>query len=770
MRGSRRLVILSTSAALAVGGTLAVQPGSASADPGEDRPPGPSSRANGDLTPVGPDLDDGKVMLTPRALAAAKRRLSARSVAPSAEPTASAVGDVKTWLASDDTAGTYLKDYTLRGIGEHIQVWVAEDRAFPDGDCRNTLGLTAVTDAQVAGFVTEFDTNIYPKESAAFSVPPERTGSAARLPGLVDLPADYYQVPAAEGDDTVVLVDNVRDSNFYDPTSPDGKTYTAGFFSSPFNALVDRNVMTIDAFDWLHRTGSTPPDDQADAEYVACSAAQAVQGNRAYGRPRPRLYEGVFAHEYQHLLESYADPDEGNWVNEGLSDYAQTLVGYVDARQAPDDPAADTHIASFLGFGGADFGGPENSLTVWGDQGAPEILADYGAAYTMVMYLQDKYGPDILTELHRAPGNGLKGLDDVLDLQGATRSARRTVLDWAAAMALDTATARDPRWAPDGPLSVDTLTAKVNWRTRQAFGTPGAPPNGSDYVRFRDEDGRYLRAKALRTLRFRGARTLEPAPVEWTSVTGPPDATAAGTTCGSVPAGTGSQALYSGCGDGLDRSIARPVTVPVGAASLTFDALWDTEAGWDFAFVQVSTDGGASWRSLPATDTTADHDPGAVPEVVDKLPGFTGDPGAWKSQSVDLSAYAGQQVLLGFRYVTDPSVDEAGIWVRNIAVGGVAVPTAVAGWRTYTQIRPVAVRGFGVQLVGLAARGGRVHYRALKLDRGFRAGLRRPGLLKAFGKRSRLVGAIVTYDEPTETVSQYARYRLTLNGDLQPGG
>jgi hypothetical protein len=39
-------------------------------------------------------------------------------------------------------------------------------------------------------------------------------------------------------------------------------------------------------------------------------------------------------------------------------------------------------------------------------------------------------------------------------------------------------------------------------------------------------------------------------------------------------------------------------------------------------------------------------------------------------------------------------------------------------------------------------------------------------LLSAFPK----VVAIVAYDEPTELVQQYAPYKLTVNGVLQPGG
>ena len=40
-----------------------------------------------------------------------------------------------------------------------------------------------------------------------------------------------------------------------------------------------------------------------------------------------------------------------------------------------------------------DCGGPENSLTLWGDQGNPNaILADYGNAYSFMLFLYDRYG------------------------------------------------------------------------------------------------------------------------------------------------------------------------------------------------------------------------------------------------------------------------------------------------------------------------------------------------------------------------------------------
>ena len=126
------------------------------------------------------------------------------------------------------------------------------------------------------------------------------------------------------------------------------------------------------------------------------------------------------------------------------------------------------------------------------------------------------------------------------------------------------------------------------------------------------------------------------------------------------PAGSGRRcsALLGNAGTTATRRRSTPITVPSESPSLTFNALWDLETGWDFGFVQVSTDGGATYTSIPCTDSTSTHDPGAVAQVVDKLPGFTGlsgGTGTWRPQTCSLAAYAGQSVLLAFRVVNDPA-------------------------------------------------------------------------------------------------------------------
>ncbi|MET3963152.1 hypothetical protein ABIE44_003086 [Marmoricola sp. OAE513] len=732
-----------------------------------------AKKPTSDTRNVGPDYNGGKPMSLDRAsIRRAKSRIAAQAaVAP-------VVGASQTWLANDDTDGSiYLKNYTLRGIGDHIQVWVAQDTAFPAGDCRNTLGLSEVTDAQVNSFVHEFDTNIYPTESAAFSVPPSRDGTGgAELAEQIGEDADYWKVDADKADDIVVLVDNVKDANFYDPGTPDGQTYIAGFFYSVFNEYLDRNIMTIDAYDWLHRTGANPPDNSADQAYKDCATSQG--SNRPYGAAKPHLYEGTFAHEYQHLLEYYADPDETAWVNEGLSDWAQTLVGYVDPSIAPDAAGADGHLACIQGFSDPAFGGAENSLTEWGDQGGPEILCDYGAAYSFMEYLQSHYGNKFMKKLHLEGGNGLVGLDKVLTESapkikgkpGPHKTAMQTLHDWNASLALDSFISwRGVRGGLAHWLSIKSMKAKINWDNAQDYNTPGAPPNGADYVRLRKANGSYYKASELRSVTFNGASTLEPDPVEWTEVANPPSATTEATTCGDVPTGTGPAALYSGCGESLDRSITRQVAVPSTGATLTFDALWDIEEDWDFGFAQVSADGGKTWKSLATADTTTDADPGADPAAVSQLPGFSGDSGTWKSQTADLSAYAGKNVLIGFRYITDTAVNEGGFWVRNIKVGSTEVPSTLAGWKTISQVNPTKVAGYTVQLIGYDSKGHTAITR-IPLNKTFDGKLSVGQLFVRLGLRPTTVAALVTQDDPKEVVNQQARYSLKVNGNLQPGG
>jgi hypothetical protein len=668
---------------------------------------------------------------------------------PSAPPVE---GEQRIFLGYDDVHGRLLvKLFTLRGIGTHAEVWVASDKDkvssgldFPAGDCRNDGIRNVVTDAQVDYLIGQFDSTMYPLESDAFSVAPDTLdGTDAPLTGILDLPADYYEGPA---DRVVVLVDNVRDSNFFDTDNASGYSYVAGFYTSAFDLLFNRQTMTIDAFDWLHRTTATPPNDPVPNDN--CLSAPA----------RPFLYEGVFAHEYQHLLENYVDVDETSWVNEGLSDHAGRITGYFDPSRPITDSRFDSHVQCFLGWLNQqtpanptpDEGGPENSLTLWGDQTdfESEILCDYGAAFSFMEYLAGQFGPQFMKSFHLDPRNGLDSLARLLKVQGGGRTPQDVIEDWATMVAIDAAlddgfslTGGDA-----GRFTTPTLDASINWANRQAFAGPGVPPNGSDYVRLRSGSGAYLGADQIDAIKFNGASRLAKLPIEWKVDPSPPKGS--------------NTALYSGRGDNLDRAIVRKVKVKDGR--LSFDTAWSTEQGYDYAYVQVSTDGGRMYKSVRCADSI-DAPLG---------PGFDGSSHGFVNETCNLKKYAGKTVLLAFRYVTDPGVRFKGFWVGDVTLDGhrVSNGTTLRGWKSPTQVHPFDVKEWFVRLVAIDETTHQVRIGEIPLDANFDGSLSGADLDEVIGTTAGTVSAIVTFLDPSEATQQTAPYSLTVNGVDQPGG
>jgi hypothetical protein len=218
--------------------------------------------------------------------------------------------------------------------------------------------------------------------------------------------------------------------------------------------------------------------------------------------------------------------------------------------------------------------------------------------------------------------------------------------------------------------------------------------------------------------------------------------------------------------------------VPDADPTLRFRTLFSTEVAWDYGFVQVSTDGGATYTSL---DDVGDlmgipPDPAAISTVQENQPGFTGLSGGWQDVEVDLSAYAGDTVLIAFRYITDPAVTEAGWWVDDVSVGGTGISdgSSLEGGRSATEVYPTPVAGWKVRLIGYREKplfGGplRVAVYDLPLDAEFRGTITLPQLLLRLGL-SDFVAAVVTYDDPSESSTQYAPYVLTVNRTTQPGG
>jgi hypothetical protein len=744
MRPSRLTVLVSTAATLMA--MVTVAPGAASAAP-TTRGPDTGGQAAATSPPVASDVREikpGQKYALDTELKAARRAKQAAPRPTAAAAPTPAVGTVRQWLALDDFRGrVYRKQYTLRGVGQKIEVWVASDSdatstgtQFPAEDCRNPVpGSTEVTTAQVNSLVQQFDTVMFPRESAAFSVAPDRDGSKPQITG------DF----TGDGDKIVALVDNVRDANFYN--FPAAATYIAGFFSSQFNELVDRNVMTIDAFDWLHRTGANPPDNP-------------VAGDPCRSRPaRPRLYEATFAHEYQHLLQYYRDPNEVSFVNEGLSDFAEKLVGYANTRASVFQRGAESHLYCFHGFGTVrtafnpnprDCGGPQNSLTLWGDEETGDsILADYGNAWSLMLYLYDHYRLPFMTALHRdGTAQGLAGVQKQLDRFAAGRTVRSVLHDFQVMNLVDqTVQGRRGRvvGASKARVTSASLRSRLNLLNPASYVRPGAAPNGADYVGLRGRGSSFLPGSRLNRVTFTGASILPSQPLRWTVVD-------------DAPGRAGNSTLWSGNESNLDAAAVTRVSVPAGSPKLTYVERHLAEATFDYAYTVVSTDGGRTYTALANANTVAGP----------RGPGLNGEAPAFVTQTFDLTPYAGRTILLGFEYVSDGGVNAGGWYVDDVRVAGTLVSdgSSLAPFRSPTQIRPTPVANWDLRIVGYDEARRRV--RVLSFD-----GRRTVRLTAAQIRSLRgypMVVAVVAHDDPTERVQQYAPYTLRANGVEQAGG
>lgn len=126
----------------------------------------------------------------------------------------------------------------------------------------------------------------------------------------------------------------------------------------------------------------------------------------------------------------------------------------------------------------------------------------------------------------------------------------------------------------------------------------------------------------------------------------------------------GATQWWSGSGDNLSQTLTRSVDLTgKSSATLTLDGWWDIEAGYDYLYTEVSTNGGASWTAI---DGTADG--AAISRDGSGKPALDGTTEAYKKLSYPLDAYAGQNIGLRFRYATDGGVAQKGFAADEISV------------------------------------------------------------------------------------------------------
>ncbi len=135
------------------------------------------------------------------------------------------------------------------------------------------------------------------------------------------------------------------------------------------------------------------------------------------------------------------------------------------------------------------------------------------------------------------------------------------------------------------------------------------------------------------------------------------------TTDNGAPA-SGSKQFFSGSGDDLANSQTTDVDLTgKTGASMTAKVRYSIEEGYDYAYIQASTDGGANWTAL---DGTIDGAP--IGDDTSGRPGIDGDQETWADLNVPLGAYDGQAIKLRFYYKTDGGLALPGLFVDDVKI------------------------------------------------------------------------------------------------------
>jgi hypothetical protein len=121
----------------------------------------------------------------------------------------------------------------------------------------------------------------------------------------------------------------------------------------------------------------------------------------------------------------------------------------------------------------------------------------------------------------------------------------------------------------------------------------------------------------------------------------------------------GSYSLFSGSDNNYNglATLNYPTTVAAGD-SIIFWTWYSIESGWDYAYVQLSTDGGATYVNLPGNITTNNN-----PNGQNEGNGITGSSSGWRQGKFPLSNYVGQNVRIRLRYRTDGAQLNEGFYV-----------------------------------------------------------------------------------------------------------
>ena len=346
---------------------------------------------------------------------------------------------------------------------------------------------------------------------------------------------------------------------------------------------------------------------------------------------------GVLAHEFQHMIHWYRDRNEETWMNEGFSDLAMFLNGY-------DVGGMDTVYVQ----------DPDIQLTDWPDASG-DSRPHYGASFLFLTYFLDRFGENATKTLVSEPANGMVSIDQVLASSNAVDpetgnpiTADDVFADWVDASYLQNGNIGDGRYtyhnypkAPKPSATERVFSCPTNNESRDVH------QYGVDYIR--------ITCSGDYTLHFEGSTQVNLLPADPHS---------------------GTFAFWSNQGDESDMTLTRTFDFSntSGPLSLNYWTWYDVEKGYDYVYLEASTDG-EHWQILKTPSGTSEDPSGNSYGWAYNGKSGGSSSAAWIQENVDLSQFAGKQVELRFEYVTDAAVNGDGFLLDDVSVPQIGYST-----------------------------------------------------------------------------------------------
>ena len=370
----------------------------------------------------------------------------------------------------------------------------------------------------------------------------------------------------------------------------------------------------------------------------------------------------TMAHELQHVIMGYRDPNEDLWLNEGFSELATLINGY-DA-------------------GGFDYwfvNQPDMQLNDWSPD--PDLNdLNYGASYLFTTYMMSRFGDTFTRAIVADPLNGFTSIDNTLrvnnmidPLTGNLITGDEFFRDWTLTNYLNSPDWSDGRYHYDNYDSVPTVS-EVTW-LNDCEGTTEfetVHQYGTDYFQIACDNPVELK--------FSGNETIAILPDGGENT---------------------STIMWSNRGDVSDTTMTREFdfTNYSGQITFNFDLWYDLEQDFDYGYLEIQLEDG-DWQILES-DSCVTYNPNGNSYGC----GYNGSSAGWLPISVDLSRFAGHKIRLRFETISDGALSVEGLAVDNLSIPEIGYAenfeSGTDGWETqgFARIHNLVPQSFLVSLL-----------------------------------------------------------------------